>query len=83
MSSDNTERNYAFDKGTSVFRGNTSCRFAVSGSNDKAIGDADSSNQFWTGTNGSRCSPYSGAFGWSFASNGRLVVTFGGSVVTP
>ncbi|MFG3200777.1 right-handed parallel beta-helix repeat-containing protein [Streptomyces sp. NPDC048192] len=80
---DNTERNFSFDKGTSVFRGNTSCRFAVSGSNDKTVGDADSSNQFWTGANGSRCSSYSGALGWSFASDGHLVVTFGGKVVTP
>ncbi|MEW2157853.1 right-handed parallel beta-helix repeat-containing protein [Streptomyces sp. NPDC007189] len=80
---DNTERNFSFDKGTSVFRSNTSCRFAVSGSNDKTVGDADSSNQFWTGSNGSRCSSYSGALGWSFASDGHLVVTFGGKVVTP
>jgi hypothetical protein len=80
---DNTERNFSFDQGTSVFRSNTSCRFAVSGSNDKTVGDADSSNQFWTGSNGSRCSSYSGALGWSFASDGHLVVTFGGKVVTP
>ncbi|GAA2511364.1 right-handed parallel beta-helix repeat-containing protein [Streptomyces longisporus] len=80
---DNAERNFSFDKGTSVFRTNTSCRFSVSGSNDKTVGDADSSNQFWTGTNGSRCSSYSGALGWSFASNGSLAVTFGGKVVTP
>ncbi|MFF2203315.1 carbohydrate-binding protein [Streptomyces sp. NPDC058145] len=80
---DNAERNYSFDKGTSVFRANTSCRFSSGGSNDKAVGDADSSNQFWAGTNGSRCASYSGALGWSFASNGSLVVTFGGKVVTP
>ncbi|MFJ9542330.1 right-handed parallel beta-helix repeat-containing protein [Streptomyces sp. NPDC101225] len=80
---DNAERNFSFDKGTSVFRTNTSCRFAVDGSNDKTVGDADGSNQFWTGTNGSRCSSYSGALGWSFASDGRLAVTFGGTVVTP
>ncbi|KOV56201.1 right-handed parallel beta-helix repeat-containing protein [Streptomyces sp. MMG1121] len=83
VSIDNAERNFSFDKGTSVFRSNTSCRFAVSGSNDKTAGDADSSNQFWTGTNGSRCSAYSGTLGWSFASDGHLVVTFGGDVVTP
>ncbi|WP_329314847.1 carbohydrate-binding protein [Streptomyces sp. NBC_01262] len=83
VSVDNAERNFSFDTGTSVFRTNTSCRFAVSGSNDKTIGDADSSNQFWTGTNGSRCSSYSGALGWSFASDGHLAVTFGGAVVTP
>jgi len=80
---DNAERNFSFDAGTSVFRTDTSCRFAVSGSNDKTVGDADSTNQFWTGTNGSRCSSYSGALGWSFASDGSLAVTFGGKVVTP
>ncbi|WP_369262794.1 carbohydrate-binding protein [Streptomyces sp. R35] len=80
---DNAERNFSFDAGTSVFRTNTSCRFSVSGSNDKTIGDADSTNQFWTGTNGSRCSSYSGALGWSYASDGHLAVTFGGTVVTP
>jgi hypothetical protein len=83
VSIDNAERNFSFDAGTSVFRTNTSCRFAVSGSNDKTVGDADSSNQFWTGSNGSRCSSYSGALGWSFASDGHLAVTFGGAVVTP
>jgi hypothetical protein len=80
---DNAERNFSFDKGTSVFRTDTSCRFAVSGSNDKTVGDTDSSDQFWTGTNGSRCASYSGALGWSFASSGRLNVTFGGTVVNP
>ncbi|MGW2637142.1 carbohydrate-binding protein [Streptomyces sp. NPDC001348] len=80
---DNAERNFSFDKGTSVFRNNTSCRFGVSGSNDKTTGDADSSNQFWTGSNGPRCSSYSGALGWSFAADGHLVVTFGGTPVTP
>ncbi|WBO62104.1 right-handed parallel beta-helix repeat-containing protein [Streptomyces camelliae] len=83
VSIDNTERNFAFDTGTSVFRNDTSCRFAVSGQNDKISGSSDSSDQFWTGTNGSRCSSYSGALGWSFASDGHLVVTFGGSVVNP
>ncbi|MEU6549131.1 CBM35 domain-containing protein [Streptomyces sp. NPDC046915] len=80
---DNAQRNFSFDTGTSVFRNDTSCRFAVSGSNDKTIGDADSSNQFWTGSNGSRCSSYSGALGWSYAADGHLVVTFGGTQVTP
>ncbi|WP_406168729.1 carbohydrate-binding protein [Streptomyces canus] len=75
----NTERNFNFETGTSVFRGNTSCN---SGANDRYVGDADSSNQFWSGTNGSRCSTYAGALGWSFASNGSLVVTFGGKQVT-
>ncbi|MGN9755789.1 carbohydrate-binding protein [Streptomyces sp. SD31] len=82
VSIDNTERNFNFDAGTSVFRNNTSCR-GGSGTNDRIIGDSDGSNQFWSGTNGSRCSTYSGALGWSFASDGRLVVTFGGTRVTP
>ncbi|GAA3822846.1 carbohydrate-binding protein [Streptomyces phyllanthi] len=82
VSVNNTQRNFNFDAGTSVFRNNTSCR-SGSGTNDRIIGDADSSNQFWSGTNGSRCSSYSGALGWSFASDGRLVVTFGGNQVTP
>ncbi|MFJ8885183.1 right-handed parallel beta-helix repeat-containing protein [Streptomyces sp. NPDC102402] len=79
---DNAERNFSFDKGTSVYRGNVSCR-KDDGSNDKTVGDADSSNQFWTGSNGSACSAYSGAMDWSFASDGKLVVTFGGNAVTP
>ncbi|GAA2560025.1 hypothetical protein GCM10010435_34130 [Winogradskya consettensis] len=78
----NAERNFSFDAGTSVFRNNTSCR-TISGSNDKTVGNADSSNQFWTGTNGSRCANLTGALGWSFAADGKLVVTFGGKVVTP
>ncbi|MER5185501.1 carbohydrate-binding protein [Streptomyces sp. NPDC002896] len=82
VSIDNTERNFNFDGGTSVFRNNTSCR-SSSGTNDRIIGDADSSNQFWSGSNGSRCSSYTGALGWSFATDGRLVVTFGGNPVTP
>ncbi|RKE17908.1 carbohydrate-binding protein [Streptomyces sp. TLI_171] len=82
LSIDNTERNYSWDGGTSVFRGNTSCRFAVSGSNDRTLGDADATNQFWTGANGSRCAPYAGALSWSFASDGRLVVAIGGRTVT-
>ncbi|MER5434602.1 CBM35 domain-containing protein [Streptomyces sp. NPDC002588] len=82
LSIDNATRNYSWDAGTSVFRNNTSCRFGVSGSNDKTVGDADSTNQFWTGTNGSRCASYSGALAWSFASDGKLVVTLGGRQVT-
>ncbi|MFI1504931.1 carbohydrate-binding protein [Streptomyces sp. NPDC020597] len=82
LSVDNAQRNYSWDAGTSVFRGNTSCRFSVSGSNDKTVGDADGSNQFWSGSNGSRCASYSGALGWSFASDGRLVVTLGGRQVS-
>ncbi|MER6652194.1 right-handed parallel beta-helix repeat-containing protein [Streptomyces sp. NPDC000971] len=79
---DNAERNFSFDKGTSVFRGNVSCR-ADDGSNDKTVGDADSSNQFWNGSDGPACSAYSGAMDWSFAGDGSLVVTFGGNRVTP
>ncbi|MFF3328169.1 carbohydrate-binding protein [Streptomyces sp. NPDC002888] len=82
ISIDNAQRNFSFDAGTSVFRGNTSCR-SGSGTNDRTIGNVDSSNQFWSGTNGSRCSAYSGALRWSFASDGRLVVTFGANQVTP
>ncbi|MFI7339074.1 right-handed parallel beta-helix repeat-containing protein [Streptomyces sp. NPDC050085] len=83
LSIDNAERNYSFDKGTSVFKSNTSCRFDVTdGSNDKTVGTVDSTNQFWAGTNGSRCSAYDGALTWSFASDGKLVVKLGGSVVT-
>jgi hypothetical protein len=80
---DNAERNFSFDTGTSVFRDDTSCRFAGGGSNDKVVGNSDGSNQFWSGANGSRCSSYAGALRWSFAADGHLVVTFGGSVVTP
>ncbi|MBA9004197.1 MULTISPECIES: carbohydrate-binding protein [Thermomonospora] len=74
---DNDQRNFSFDAGTSVFRNNTSCR-SGSGTNDKIVGNADGSNQFWSGSNGSRCSSYTGALRWSFAADGRLVVTFGG-----
>ncbi len=49
----------------------------------RTIGDVDGSNPFWSGTNGSRCSSYAGALAWSFAADGRLVVTFGGSAVAP
>ncbi|MEU5656975.1 right-handed parallel beta-helix repeat-containing protein [Streptomyces sp. NPDC047737] len=82
VSIDNAERNFSFDKGTSVYRGNVSCR-SDDGSNDKTVGDADGSNQFWTGSNGPACSAYSGAMDWSFAGDGSLVVTFGGNKVTP
>ncbi|MCT2280192.1 cellulose-binding protein, partial [Micromonospora chalcea] len=82
LSIDNTERNFSFDAGTSVYRNNTSCRFAGSGSNDKTVGNVDGSNQFWSGANGSRCATYSGALAWSFASDGRLTVTLGGRPVS-
>ncbi|MFI1723472.1 carbohydrate-binding protein [Streptomyces sp. NPDC020489] len=81
LSIDNAERNFNFDAGTSVFRNNTSCR-SSSGTNDRIVGNTDSSNQFWSGTNGSRCSSYTGALAWSFASDGTLVVTIGGTRVT-
>lgn len=80
---DNAERNFHWESGNSVFRNDTSCRFGVSGTNDKVVGSTDSSDQFWTGSNGSRCSSYSGALAWSYASDGHLVVTFGGKQVTP
>ncbi|HEX6353339.1 carbohydrate-binding protein [Actinophytocola sp.] len=76
VSMNNAERIYSFDAGTSVFRGNTSCR-GGSGTNDRIIGNTDSSNQFWSGSNGSRCASYTGTLRWSFAADGRLVVTFG------
>ncbi|MGW0820349.1 carbohydrate-binding protein [Streptomyces sp. NPDC002845] len=76
VSIDSAQRNFNFDGGTSVFRDNTSCR-SGSGTNDRIIGNSDSSNQFWSGSNGSRCSSYAGALRWSFAADGRLVVTFG------
>ncbi|MFD7321932.1 CBM35 domain-containing protein [Streptomyces sp. NPDC059875] len=79
---DNAQRNFSFDAGTSVFRGNTSCRPTSSGTNDRTIGDVDASNQFWSGSNGSRCSSYTGALSWSYASDGRLAVAFGGRPVT-
>ncbi len=82
ISIDNTQRNFSFDAGTSVFRNNTSCR-SGSGTNDRIVGNSDSSNQFWSGSNGSRCASLSGALGWSFASDGRLAVTLGGRPVTP
>ncbi|TPQ23862.1 carbohydrate-binding protein [Streptomyces sporangiiformans] len=82
ISIDNAQRNFNFDAGTSVFRNNTSCR-GGSGTNDRIVGNADSSNQFWSGSNGSRCSSYPGALRWSFAADGRLVVTFGGNEITP
>lgn len=83
VSVDNGDSNFYFPEGTSVFRNDTSCRFAGGTTNDKVVGSTDSSDQFWTGSNGSRCAPYSGALGWSFASDGHLVVTFGGNPVTP
>ncbi|MBV7699926.1 right-handed parallel beta-helix repeat-containing protein [Streptomyces sp. TRM70350] len=78
LSIGNEERNYNFDAGDSTFRNNTSCD---SGSNDRIVGDDAGGNQWWSGSNGSRCSQYSGALDWQFASDGRLLVTIGGNPV--
>ncbi|MBB2747347.1 UNVERIFIED_ORG: hypothetical protein FHR35_007226 [Microbispora rosea subsp. rosea] len=77
VSIDNKNRNFYWGAGSSTFRDNTSCRFNSSSPNDSIVGNADGSNQFWTGSNGSRCSSYRGAMHWSFASDGHLVVNFG------
>lgn len=81
ISIDNAQRNYSFDAGTSVFRNNVSCR-SGDGSNDRTVGNVDGSNQFWSGSNGSRCASYAGALSWNFAADGRLNVTFGGRSAT-
>lgn len=82
VSVDNGQRNYAFDGGVSVFRRNTSCR--TTGSvGDMVTGDADASNQWWGGSNGSRCSAYTAALGWSLTDAGTLAVVYGGTRVTP
>ncbi|WP_227870237.1 LamG-like jellyroll fold domain-containing protein [Streptomyces otsuchiensis] len=82
VSINSKERNFQFDGGTSVFRDNVSCH-SGSGSNDRTIGNVDSSNQFWSGSNGPKCSAYTGTLGWSFNADGSLRVTFGGTVVKP
>jgi hypothetical protein len=74
----NAQRNFSFDEGSHDFTGNTSCD---SGDEDRIVGDADDSNQFWQGSNGSRCADYDGELAWRFAADGSLVVTFGGQVV--
>jgi pectate disaccharide-lyase len=74
------ERNFNFDGGTSVFSGNTSCD---SGSNDRIIGDADDTNEFWSGSNGPRCADLDGELEWAFDGDGVLVVTIGGTRVLP
>jgi hypothetical protein len=56
--------------------------FKLGGGNGRIIGNSDSSHQFWSGTNGSRCANFSGALGWSFAADGRLIVMLGGRTVT-
>ncbi|MFW6691903.1 carbohydrate-binding protein [Streptomyces sp. MAR4 CNX-425] len=78
LSIGNEERNYNFDAGDSTFRNNTSCD---GGSNDRIIGDDAGGNQWWSGSDGSRCAPYSGSLDWSFASDGGLTVTIGGTPV--
>lgn len=78
LSIGNEERNYNFDAGSSTFRNNTSCN---SGSNDRIIGNDAGGNQWWSGSNGSRCAQYSGSLSWSFASDGSLAVTIGGQPV--
>ncbi|MEL7977898.1 right-handed parallel beta-helix repeat-containing protein [Isoptericola sp. F-RaC21] len=67
----NEERNFAFDEGSHVFSGNTSCD---GGSNDKLSGDDDGTNA-WNGTGD--CGAYAGDLDWSFAADGTLEVTFG------
>ncbi|MGC5165799.1 hypothetical protein [Luteimicrobium sp. DT211] len=75
----NDERNFHWETGTSVFSGNLSCD---SGSNDKIVGTDDGTNHWYTGSNSSGCSAYAGALAWSFGSDGKLHVTFGGSEPT-
>src|SRR4029079_12689798 len=43
IDNDSGKRNFSFDAGTSVFRNNPSCHFTNSGSNDRIIGNSDSS----------------------------------------
>ncbi|WP_307858125.1 pectate lyase family protein [Cellulomonas fulva] len=76
----NEERNFNFDGGTSVFSGNVSCS---SGSNDRIVGTDRGNNAFWSGSNSSACSAYSGALAWSFNADGTLRITFGGSSPEP
>lgn len=78
LSIGSAERNFNFDGGSSTFRNNTSCN---SGSNDRIIGNDAGGNQWYAGSNGSRCAQYSGSLSWSFASDGRLAVTIGGTAV--
>jgi len=76
VSIDSTERNFNFDGGTSVFRNNVSCR-SSSGTNDRIIGNADSSNFFWMGSNTSpQCASFTGTFTWQFNADGSLSWSF-------
>lgn len=76
----NEERNFNFDGGTSVFSRNVSCD---SGSKDRIVGTDKGDNAFWSGSNSAACSSYSGALAWSFAADGTLRVTFGGTSPDP
>ncbi|WP_278235947.1 right-handed parallel beta-helix repeat-containing protein [Isoptericola sp. AK164] len=76
----NEQRNFNFDGGSSVFSGNVSCD---SGSTDRYLGTDAGGNSFWDGSDGSACSAYDGAMDWSFAADGSLQVTFGGSMPGP
>ncbi|KAB8140301.1 DUF1080 domain-containing protein [Chloroflexia bacterium SDU3-3] len=72
---DSGERNFTFEGGSSVFKGNLSCRTS-SGSNDKIVGTDAGSNAWWMGSNASACSSYTGSFSWSFNSDGSLSYSF-------
>ncbi|GAA4729803.1 right-handed parallel beta-helix repeat-containing protein [Isoptericola chiayiensis] len=76
----NEERNFNFDEGSHTFSGNVSCD---SGSSDRYSGTDAGGNSFWDGSDGSACSAYDGAMDWSFAVDGSLQVTFGGSTPDP
>ncbi|MGW7793123.1 right-handed parallel beta-helix repeat-containing protein, partial [Streptomyces tricolor] len=79
-----THTNFCVSRGPSCFTQTTPpARCAARPKPQTPAPPPPGSNQFWTGANGSRCPSYAGALGWSFASDGRLVVTFGGSVVNP
>lgn len=76
ISVDSAQRNFTFEGGSSVFRNNLSCRSSTSGTNDKVVGDADSSNSWWMGSNAVACSSYRGTFSWWFNSDGSLGYRF-------
>jgi len=77
ISISNSERNYIFDGGTSVFTNNLSCRFLtpITGWNDKLVGNfSDPSNAWFFGSNSSRCDQYAGktVLTWGFNDDGSL-----------
>ncbi|WP_344103005.1 hypothetical protein [Myceligenerans crystallogenes] len=78
LSIGSSERNFQFDAGSHVFSNNTSCN---GGSSDRTVGSDAGGNQWFSGSNGSRCSQYSGSLAWSFDASGKLVVTIGGTTV--